>query len=470
MLAPLNRIGDETGARIENGQVRAVPGFAQAYRAFAEGGWNALAADPEHGGQGLPKALEIAVYEMIHSANMAFGLCPLLTQGAIEALATHGTERQKNLYLPKLISGEWTGTMNLTEPQAGSDLAALRTRAEPDGHGNYRLTGQKIFITWGDHDMTDNIVHLVLARIPGAPDGTKGVSLFLSSKRLVNDDGSLGAANDVGPTGIEHKLGIHGSPTCTMAVQRRARGTRGRREPGPRPYVHDDECGAAAGWRARRCHRGTRLSTGAGFCAGTQTGPLRLDGRISRAHFRSSRCAPHADADESTYRGGARDLPVDGRGGRSRKSVAGGAERESAKLREELFTPIAKAWATDAGVEVASIALQVHGGMGFIEETGAAQHYRDARIAPIYEGTNGIQAIDLMGRKLALNNGQAVRELIGRYFADLRRGRKFEKRMAIARCRAAARRHRVPSATRRGGSSNGVAMRNRTLSRARPPI
>jgi alkylation response protein AidB-like acyl-CoA dehydrogenase len=172
VLAPLNRIGDETGARIENGRVRAVPGFAEAYRTFAEGGWNALAADPDHGGQGLPKALEIAVYEMMHSANMAFGLCPMLTQGAIEALSAHGTERQKNLYLPKLISGEWTGTMNLTEPQAGSDLAALRTRAEPDGNGGYRLTGQKIFITWGDHDMADNIVHLVLARIPGAPDGT----------------------------------------------------------------------------------------------------------------------------------------------------------------------------------------------------------------------------------------------------------------------------------------------------------
>jgi alkylation response protein AidB-like acyl-CoA dehydrogenase len=412
VLAPLNRIGDETGARIENGQVRAVPGFAQAYRAFAEGGWNALAADPDHGGQGLPKALEIAVYEMIHSANMAFGLCPLLTQGAIEALATHGTERQKNLYLPKLISGEWTGTMNLTEPQAGSDLAALRTRAEPDGHGNYRLTGQKIFITWGDHDMTDNIVHLVLARIPGAPDGTKGVSLFLTSKRLVNDDGSLGAANDVGPTGIEHKLGIHGSPTCTMAYAGARAELVGVENQGlahmftmmNAARLQVGTQGVAIAERAYQQALGFALDRKQGRSAWTGEYPAPIfDHPDVRRMLMLMKARIEAARSICLSTAVAADLA---------KALPDGAERESAKLREELFTPIAKAWSTDAGVEVASIALQVHGGMGFIEETGAAQHYRDARIAPIYEGTNGIQAIDLMGRKLALGNGQAVRELV----------------------------------------------------------
>jgi alkylation response protein AidB-like acyl-CoA dehydrogenase len=412
VLAPLNRIGDETGARIENGQVRAVPGFGEAYRAFAEGGWNALAADPDHGGQGLPKALEIAVYEMIHSANMAFGLCPMLTQGAIEALTAHGTARQKDLYLPKLISGEWTGTMNLTEPQAGSDLAALRTRAEPDGHGNYRLTGQKIFITWGDHDMTDNIVHLVLARIPGAPDGTKGVSLFLSSKRLVNEDGSLGAENDVGPTGIEHKLGIHGSPTCTMAYSGAHAELVGIENQGlahmftmmNAARLQVGTQGVAIAERAYQQALGFALERKQGRSAWTGEYPAPIfDHPDVRRMLMLMKARIEAARGICLSTAVATDLA---------KALPAGAERESAKLREELFTPIAKAWSTDAGVEVASIALQVHGGMGFIEETGAAQHYRDARIAPIYEGTNGIQAIDLMGRKLALGNGQAVRELI----------------------------------------------------------
>jgi alkylation response protein AidB-like acyl-CoA dehydrogenase len=219
VLAPLNRIGDKHGAVYANGKVTAAPGFADAYKAFAEGGWNSLAADPAYGGQGLPKALELAVFETIHAANMAFGLCPMLTQGAIEALHAHGSERQKSLYLPRMISGEWTGTMNLTEPQSGSDLGTLTTRAEPDGEGRYRLYGQKIYITWGDHDVADNIVHLVLARLPGAPEGVKGISLFLAPKYLTAEDGTLGAANDVRPGGIEHKLGIHASPTCIMLFE-----------------------------------------------------------------------------------------------------------------------------------------------------------------------------------------------------------------------------------------------------------
>ncbi|HQP21282.1 MAG TPA: acyl-CoA dehydrogenase family protein, partial [Phenylobacterium sp.] len=218
-LAPLNRAGDQVGATYANGKVTAAPGFAAAYKAFAEQGWNSLSADPEFGGQGLTKAMELAVFEMTHAANMAFGLCPMLTQGAIEALTLHGTERQKRLVLPKLVSGEWTGTMNLTEPQAGSDLAAVTTRAEPDGQGGYKLYGQKIFITWGDHDATDNICHLVLARLPDAPPGVKGISLFLATKRLVDDNGALGAPNDLRPGSIEHKLGIHGSPTCVMLFE-----------------------------------------------------------------------------------------------------------------------------------------------------------------------------------------------------------------------------------------------------------
>ncbi|MCA4916651.1 MAG: acyl-CoA dehydrogenase family protein, partial [Phenylobacterium sp.] len=218
-LAPLNREGDRIGARFENGVVKGAPGFAEAYQAFAAQGWNSLSADPEFGGQGLPKALELAVFEMVHAANMAFGLCPMLTQGAIEALTLHGTERQKRLVLPKLVSGEWTGTMNLTEPQAGTDLAGVTARAEPDGQGGYRITGQKIYITWGDHDAAENICHLVLARLPDAPPGVKGISLFLAPKRLIDAEGRLGAANALRPASIEHKLGIHGSPTCVMLFE-----------------------------------------------------------------------------------------------------------------------------------------------------------------------------------------------------------------------------------------------------------
>ncbi|MEH0197772.1 acyl-CoA dehydrogenase [Caulobacter sp. CCNWLY153] len=412
VLAPINRQGDLVGAKLENGVVRSAPGFADAYKAFAEAGWTSLAASPDHGGQGLPKALEIATLEMVQAANMAFGLCPMLSLGAIEALALHGTERHKSVFLPKLVSGEWTGTMNLTEPQAGSDLAALTTMATPDGQGGYTLSGQKIFITWGDHDATDNIVHLVLARTPDAPPGVKGISLFLASKVLVDDDGKPGAANDVRVGGLEHKLGIHGSPTCVMLFEGAKAELVGKLHQGVAHMftmmnaarLQVGAQGVAIAERAYQQALNFSLERVQGRSAWTGAYPSRLfdhpDVRrtllLMKAKIEAARgiCLStavaadlaHAAADEET--------------------------RAAAKLREELLTPIAKAWSTDVGVEVASLGVQIHGGMGFIEETGAAQHYRDARITPIYEGTNGIQAIDLIGRKLGLADGQAVADLM----------------------------------------------------------
>jgi len=412
VLAPINRSGDEEGARFENGRVFAAKGFPEAYKAFAEGGWNALSADPEYGGQGLPKALEIATFEMFDAANMAFGLCPILTQGAIEALAAHGSPAQKSLYLPKLVSGEWTGTMNLTEPQAGSDLASLKTRAERNADGSYAITGQKIFITWGDHDCAENIVHLVLARLPDAPPGTKGVSLFVAPKRLVNADGSLGAANALKPGSIEHKLGIHGSPTCVMLYEGARAELVGEENRGlahmftmmNAARLQVGTQGVAIAERAYQQALAFSLERKQGRSAWTGENPARLydlpDIRrtlmLMKAHIEAGRglCLSTAVA---------ADLA---------KHATDEKTRASAKLREELLTPIAKGWSTDMGVEVASLGVQVHGGMGFIEETGAAQHYRDARIAPIYEGTNGIQAIDLAGRKLSLEGGEAVRTLL----------------------------------------------------------
>jgi len=416
ILAPLNRPGDIAGAKFENGQVRSAPGFADAYKQFAEGGWNSLAAEPEHGGQGLPKALEIAVFEMVQAANMAFGLCPMLTQGAIAALATHGTARQKKLYLPRLVSGEWTGTMNLTEPASGSDLGAVTTRAEPDGQGGYTLTGQKIFITWGDHDVADNIIHLVLARLPDAPPGTRGLTLFVAPKRLVNDDGTLGAANAVRPGSIEHKLGIHASPTCVMLFE----GAKAEMVSAPNQglaamFVMMNDArlqvgvqGVAIAERAYQQALAYSLERKQGRSAWTGATPSRLfdhpDVRRSLLLMKAKISAARAICLSTAV---ASDLA---------RTAGNPVDRDSARFRQELLTPIAKAWSTDIGVEVASMGLQIHGGMGFIEETGAAQHYRDARILPIYEGTNGIQAIDLMGRKLALNKGQAVRELVADIF------------------------------------------------------
>ncbi|WP_293682835.1 acyl-CoA dehydrogenase [uncultured Phenylobacterium sp.] len=408
-LAPLNRGGDLVGARYENGRVTAAPGFAEAYRHFVEQGWNSLSADPEHGGQGLSKAMELAVFEMIHAANMAFGLCPMLTQGAIEALALHGTERQKRLVLPKLVSGEWTGAMNLTEPQAGSDLAALTTRADPDGSGGYRLTGQKIFITWGDHDAADNICHLVLARTPDAPPGVKGISLFLATKVEVKDDGSLGSPNNLRPGSIEHKLGIHGSPTCVMLFEGARAELVGELGQGlPAMFVMMNAArlqvgvqGVAIAERAFQQALGFSQERRQGRTAWEADGAIYGHPDIRRT-LMLMKAKIEAARGICLLTGVLADL--------ARLADSEG-ERAAAKARQELLTPIAKAWSTDLGVEAASQGLQVHGGMGFIEETGAAQHYRDARIAPIYEGTNGIQALDLVGRKLRLNGGETLRGL-----------------------------------------------------------
>jgi alkylation response protein AidB-like acyl-CoA dehydrogenase len=416
VLAPLNAPGDKAGASYANGKVAAAPGFADAYKAFAQGGWTSLAADPEYGGQGLPKALELAVFEIMHAANMAFSLCPMLTQGAIEAIHAHGTDRQKALYLPKMIAGEWTGAMNLTEPQSGSDLGGIRTKAEPDGKGGYRLTGQKIFITWGDHDCTDNIVHLVLARLPDAPEGSRGISLFLASKRLVGEDGGLGDPNDLRPGGIEHKLGIHGSPTCTMLF-----------EGAHAELIGEPNRGLAHMFTMMNAARLNVGMEGVGIAerAYQQALGYALERRQGRSAWTGEAHAPIFDHPDVRRMLAGMKAKIEAARAiclltAVSADLAGHApseeDRAAAKLREEVLTPIAKAWSTDIGVEVASLGVQIHGGMGFIEETGAAQHYRDARIAPIYEGTNGIQAMDLAGRKLGLEDGAGVQALI----ADMR--------------------------------------------------
>ncbi|MEC7797317.1 MAG: acyl-CoA dehydrogenase [Pseudomonadota bacterium] len=412
VLAPLNRIGDQKGSLYANGAVTAAPGFADAYRQFAAGGWTGLSAPVEAGGQALPKALELAAYETVHAANMAFGLCPMLSLAAIEALEQVGTEEQKATYLTKLVSGEWTGAMVLTEPGAGSDLGSLITTATPNGDGTYAIHGQKIFITWGDHDATDNIIHLVLARLPDAPKGPKGISLFLAPKFLVKDDGSLGERNAFRPVGVEHKLGIHASPTCVMAYEGARAELVGRPNEGlAHMFVMMNAARLAVGVE------------GVGIAERAYQHALAyaLDRRQGRSVWTGEANAPIFDhPDVRRMLGVMKAKTAAARALCLSTGVAADlarhAETEEArrrwKAREDLFTPIAKAWSTDVGCEVASLGVQVHGGMGFIEETGAAQYYRDARIAPIYEGTNGIQAMDLVGRKLSMDGGEAAKALI----------------------------------------------------------
>jgi alkylation response protein AidB-like acyl-CoA dehydrogenase len=401
-FAPLNRIGDVQGATLSDGVVRLPMGFADAYRQYV-GGWGSLGADPAFGGQGLPFVLASAVQEQLTSANMAFSLCMMLTQGAIEALAAHASEDQKRLYLTRLISGEWTGTMNLTEPQAGSDVGALRTRAEPAADGSYRIKGSKIYITWGEHDVAENIVHLVLARLPDAPPGTKGISLFIVPKFLVDDDGNLGARNDLRCVSIEHKMGIHASPTCTMS------------------FGDDNNCVGFlvgepnAGMRAMfTMMNHARVNVG---LQGVAIAERAYQGALAYARERVQsaklgggrepvRIIEHADVRrmlmtlKSTTEA-IRALAYLNAAAVDRAHGETDAEaRRTAQGLADLLTPVTKAYATDMGVELSSLAIQVFGGMGFVEETGAAQHLRDARIAPIYEGTNGIQALDLVNRKL----------------------------------------------------------------------
>ncbi len=443
VIAPLNRVGDREGARLTETGVQTATGFAQAYAAYCRDGWNGLSADPAYGGQGLPKALAAAVAEIVHAANMAFALCPTLTQGAIEALQLHGSPDQQALYLPRLVSGEWTGAMALTEPQAGSDLAGLATRAEPDGLGGYRLYGQKIYITWGDHDCAENIVHLVLARLPDAPAGVKGISLFLTSKYLVDRSGALGARNGFSAVGLEHKLGIHGSPTCVMQY-----------EGAQAELVGDVNAGLAAMFTMMNAARLQMGVQGVAIAerAFQQALAFARERRQGRSAFTGEANAPlfdHPDVRRMLTLMKARI-----HGGRAlclQTAVAAdvaarGAEpatRERASLREDLLTPIAKAWCTDMGVETASQALQIHGGMGYIEETGAAQYYRDARIAPIYEGANAIQAIDLVFRKLPMADGQVLLDEIRQTAAALAEARPTALRHIGERLEAA----RIEAAT-----------------------
>src|SRR5262245_26970735 len=420
VIAPTNRDGDTVGARWQpDGTVVAPDSFKPAYSKWVGSGFGAMPFDPAYGGGGFPWIAAIAVQEMLTSANMALSLCPLLTQGAIEALTHHGSESQKATYLPRLLTGEWTGTMNLTEPQAGSDLGAVTTRAEPaDDYspGAWRITGQKIFITWGEHDLTDNIVHLVLARTPGSPPGTKGISMFLVPKFLVKDDGTLGDRNAAHCVSLEHKLGIHGSPTCVMAYE------------------------GAIGWLVGAEHDGmrnmftmmnnARLSVGLeGLCISERAYQQALAYAQERRQGRApgapagaaSVIIDHPDVrrmlmTQRAWIDGMRCLVYTNAAALDMATAADADGDEESALRwqerADLLIPLSKGLCTDVGNEMTSLALQIHGGMGYVEETGATQHYRDARIAAIYEGTNGIQAGDLVGRKLSMRNGGVIADLL----------------------------------------------------------
>jgi alkylation response protein AidB-like acyl-CoA dehydrogenase len=419
IIAPLNVIGDRHGTPFKDGQVTMPPGWKQAYQAWVKAGWGSVAAPAQWGGQALPHAINAACIEMWNSASMAFGIGSVLTMGAVEMLAAFGSDKLKRTYLPRLVSGEWTGTMELTEPQAGSDVGALRTRAERAPDGTYRLKGQKIFITYGEHDLTDNIIHFVLARLPDAPAGNKGLSVFLVPKFLVNEDGSVGMRNDIRAHSIEHKLGIHASPTCTM--------------------VYGDR-GGAVGYLIGEENRGlhcmftmmnlARLSVGlqgVGVAEAATQAALayareRKQGRRVGGGEEPSPIIAHPDVRRmlltmQALTRAARLICYTTAGMiDAERRADDAAARRLAHERAALLTPVAKAFATDVGIEVASLGIQVHGGMGYIEETGAAQYYRDARIAAIYEGTNGIQALDLVMRKLSLSNGATM----GVYIDELR--------------------------------------------------
>jgi len=420
VLDPLNYSGDQEGAKWADKSVTMPKGFKEAYRQFVDNGWNALSGNPEHGGQGLPKVVSAAVQEMWKSANISFSLCPLLTLGAIEALELAGNDAQKAMYLPNMISGKWTGTMNITEPQAGSDLAAIRSRAVPQGDGTYRIFGQKIFITYGDHDMAENTIHLVLARTPDAPEGVKGISLFVVPKFLVTADGSggytLGERNDSYCVSIEHKLGIHASPTCVMALGDHggAIGTLvGQENQGLKyMFVMMNAARFAVGLEglaiaerayqhavsyARDRVQGRAIEGSAAGVAIIKHPDIRRMLMLMRSNVEAMRALAYSVA--AAHDAAARH--------------ADAAERAQNQAYVDLMIPVVKGWSTETGNEMAYLGVQIHGGMGFIEETGAAQFMRDARITTIYEGTTGIQANDLMGRKIAREGGATVKSVIG---------------------------------------------------------
>lgn len=416
VLAPLNVIGDREGCVLENGVVRTPSGFREAYDQFVDGGWNGIHFATEHGGQGLPRLVSTAVSEMWTSANMAFGLCPMLTQAAADALARHGSDSLKAIYLEKLVTGRWAGTMNLTEPQAGSDLARVRTRAVPDGEGAYRITGQKIFITFGDHDLTDNIIHMVLARLPGAPEGVHGLSLFLIPKILVRDDGSLGPRNDLRVVSLEHKLGINGSPTAVMSY--------GDNEGALGFLVGEENRGLELMFTMMNAARLAVGLEGIGIAERAyQDAKAYAMERVQGRDLGNDDPSPVPIAHHPDVQRMLMSMKSQTEAGRALAyAVAADADiaerhpdpqvRSKHQRMVDLLTPVVKAWSTDVGIEVASTAIQVYGGMGYIEESGVAQHLRDARIAAIYEGTNGIQAADLAGRKVARDGGAAVGELV----------------------------------------------------------
>jgi len=407
VLSPLNSVGDKNPSRVKDGVVTTPPGFRDAYKSYCDGGWNSVPFGEEFGGQGLPWVLAFPIQEMWQSANMGFGLCPMLNQAAVEAVDTLGTPAQKNTYLAKLISGEWTGTMNLTEPQAGSDLAAVKTKAVKQDDGTYRLFGQKIYITYGEHDFTDNIIHLVLARLPDAPEGVKGISMFIVPKFIPDANGHPGARNDLSCVSLEHKLGIHGSPTCTMQF---------------------GDGDGAVGYLIGNENEGLKhmfiMMNNARLAVGLQGVALAERAYQKALSFAKDRKQGTSLTDKS----GAKVAIIDHADIR-RMLLTMKAQIEAGRLlsyeaarcldlahggdaaaqaRVDLLTPIVKAWCTDMANDVASTGIQIHGGMGFIEETGAAQYFRDARILPIYEGTNGIQSLDLVMRKIIMNKGVAM--------------------------------------------------------------
>ena len=415
VLAPINAIGDQQGATIQDGVVTMPEEFVDDYKKFSEAGWASISLPSEIGGGGMPISLSGGTLEILSTANLAFGLAPGLSAGAISAINFHGSQEQKDKFLPKLVSGEWTGTMNLSEPQSGSDLGTITTKAEPQDDGSYKITGTKVWITFGEHNMTENIIHLVLAKVPGSPEGTKGISMFIVPKNIVNDDGSVGESNNVSCISIEEKLGIHASPTCVMEYDGSVGYLVGEENRGLNyMFTMMNEARVWVGGQGLACASGSLQGA-------AQYARDRVQGRpvgMSKEDAKNSTIIDHADVRRmlmtiKAYVDAMRYLMYDNQLMLDVEYF--GEDEEMKSFGEErcgILTPITKAWISDLGVELSNIAIQVYGGMGYVEETGVAQYLRDARIAPIYEGTNGIQALDLMFRKLPLDNGQAMQRLL----------------------------------------------------------